>query len=120
MKLNVRAILQLLRERGLPVSATSREDMELGSEIAAGEEITDDKHIFGTNNEIRGWTFLSTDASDLSDVAFEKPDHVAKEEEKTTPAQAVVGGELGQEKAGAVSALAGMEGTPGSPVDVGA
>jgi len=97
MRLNVRAILQLLRERGIPVAATSAADMELGG---PEESITDeDTKILGLNEEVRGWNFLSTDVTDLSDVDFEADSKVDVDAE---PGEAVVAGELmkGQESAG--------------------
>ena len=57
MKLNVRAILQLLRERHVPVSPTSASDMEIGSET---DMVTkDDSKIFCMNGEIKGWNYLT-------------------------------------------------------------
>lgn len=114
MKLNVRAVLQLLRERNIPVSATSREDMELGSEIPKGEEVEDDRRIFSKRGGIRGWVYLSTDANDMSDVAFEAASAV--NDEKTSPGQAVVSGEVEKEsgKADVVQALGDMKGTSGA------
>jgi platelet-activating factor acetylhydrolase len=101
MKLNVRAILQLLRERKVPVSATSPADMEMGSETKSVTE--DDVRIFTTGEEIRGWNFLATDVSDMTDVEIEDDKEVAKE-----PSEAVVGGELREEIEGTGSSL-GME-----------
>jgi platelet-activating factor acetylhydrolase len=70
MKLNVRAILQLLRERHVPVSATSVVDMELGSET--NSVIRDDTRIFSMESGvIRGWNYLSVNADDLSDVSID-------------------------------------------------
>jgi len=93
LKLNVRAILQLMRERGVPVSATSPADMELGSETET--DTKDDVRIFGTAGEdeggIRGWHYLSTDVRDLSDVELEEDSRV---DEQADPTEAVMGGEL--------------------------
>lgn len=96
MKLNVRAVLQLLRERGISIAATSREDMELGSEIAKGEVLSDDKMIFskgkGSEDGIRGWNWLTTDAKDLQDVQYEADSKVRGD---AGVEEAVVGGEVG-------------------------
>jgi len=89
MKLNVRAILQLLRERKVPVSPTSASDMEIGSET---EMVTkDDSKIFCKNGEIKGWNYLNCDVSDLSDVELEDDSKIP---ENAHPTEAVVGGEL--------------------------
>ncbi|KAM0314860.1 hypothetical protein ACHAO8_004337 [Botrytis cinerea] len=56
MKLNVRAIMQLLRERGVEVGKTCKEDLELDK----GEVDTDnDLKIFGKDGGVRGWNWLS-------------------------------------------------------------
>jgi len=68
MRLNVRAILQLLRDRGIEVSATSAADMELEGKTA---DIDKDKLIFGKNEEIKGWNYLTTNVDDMDDVDFE-------------------------------------------------
>jgi len=92
MKLNVRAILQLLRERHVPVAPASAADMGIGSET---EMVTkDDSKIFCVNGEIKGWNYLSTDVNDLSDVEFEDD---SKVDENAHPTEAVVGGELMKE-----------------------
>ena len=96
MKLNVRAVLQLLRERHIPVSPTSASDMEIGSETDMATK--DDPKIFCKNGEIKGWNYLTCDVSDLSDVELEDDSKVA---EDAHPAGAVVGGEL----------MEGMQGT---------
>ncbi len=89
MKLNVRAILQLLRERHIPVSPTSASDMEIGSET---ETVTDDdSKIFCQHGEIKGWNYLTCDVADLSDVELEED---SKVDENADPTEAVVGGEL--------------------------
>jgi platelet-activating factor acetylhydrolase len=70
MKLNVRAILQLLREQRVPVSATSAADMELESKTNSATQ--GDSRIFSTEpGVIRGWNYLSINADDLSDVTID-------------------------------------------------
>jgi platelet-activating factor acetylhydrolase len=89
MKLNIRAILQLLRERNIHVSPTSAADMEIGSET---DMVTkDDTKIFCVNGEIKGWNFLTTDVNDLTDVDFEDDSRI---DINAKPSEAVVGGEL--------------------------
>jgi platelet-activating factor acetylhydrolase len=83
MKLNVRAIMQLMRERGIEVSKSSKEDME------SEAETDHDTAIFETRKgAVRAWNFLTTDVNT----------RVEKEEEEretaTEPSQAVIGGEL--------------------------
>lgn len=56
MKLNVRAVMQLLRERGIEVSKTRKEDLELQGDEA---ETNDDVKIFGKDGGVRGWNWLS-------------------------------------------------------------
>ena len=96
MRLNVRAILQLLRERHIPVSPTSASDMEMGLETEMVTE--DDSKIFSRDDAIRGWHFLTTDVSDLQDVKIEDDSGV---DIKAEPSDAVVSGEL----------MKGMQGT---------
>lgn len=89
MRLNVRAILQLMRESGIEVAKTSAKDMELeeGINIATN----DDKIIFEREG-VRGWNFLTTD---LGDMGAEKEDSGVKG--VAEPSEAVVGGELMKE-----------------------
>ncbi|KAG9243215.1 platelet-activating factor acetylhydrolase [Calycina marina] len=68
IKLNVRAVLQVLRGQGIEVSKTSAADMELEGEQKAVEQ---DELIFGTKQDIRGWNYLSTNVDDMDDVDFE-------------------------------------------------
>ncbi|KAI9740968.1 MAG: hypothetical protein M1818_004574 [Claussenomyces sp. TS43310] len=89
MRLNVRAILQLLRERGLTVAATSAADMELESGDAS--TTANDVRIFGQEKPVRGWHLLTTDVSDLDDVDFEQDSRV---DTRASPSEAVVAGEI--------------------------
>ena len=60
LKLNVRAILQVLRQAGVPVAKTSAEDRELSEEEAQAGE--DDWQILSTKEDaVRGWVALRTD-----------------------------------------------------------
>ncbi|KAI9647684.1 hypothetical protein NHQ30_004069 [Ciborinia camelliae] len=64
MRLNVRAVMQLLRERGVEVSKTCKEDLELEGDE---QETNDDVKIFGQDGGVRGWNWLSI--SDDAEVA---------------------------------------------------
>ncbi|KAL3423294.1 platelet-activating factor acetylhydrolase [Phlyctema vagabunda] len=99
MRLNVRAILQLLRSSGAEVSPTSAADMEVD---AAQADIKDDKLIFGTKQEIRGWNWLNTDVNDLGDVDDEAEAAAVKKSDalngNTEPSDAVMDNEIMKEK----------------------
>ncbi|EKG13944.1 Platelet-activating factor acetylhydrolase plasma/intracellular isoform II [Macrophomina phaseolina MS6] len=70
LKLNVRAILQMLRENGVEVADTSRIDLEEAeaSQKEDGNVVSTDKSgdwkILGTNGEVRGWVPLTTNLND--------------------------------------------------------
>lgn len=81
LRLNVRAVLQLLRDSGVPVAETSRVDMELEvagepTDSTAAAPAAQDRDIFSTDGAIRGWHWLDLDVSDMEDVK-------AEDEEKT-------------------------------------
>ncbi|CZR56579.1 probable platelet-activating factor acetylhydrolase 2 [Phialocephala subalpina] len=104
MKLNVRAVLQLLRSNGVPISNTSAADMELEGKSAG--ETGDDTRIFGKNQEVRGWTWLSTGVNDMKDVDDEAEASGNVEDTKATePTQAVVGNEILKQKEGTAEKL---------------
>jgi platelet-activating factor acetylhydrolase len=88
LRLNVRAILQLMRERGAAVAPTSAEDMELatgadkervetdtpsqsGTRTSKGEENWDVDILSTEEGKVRGWNWLSLDTSDMTDVTGE-------------------------------------------------
>jgi platelet-activating factor acetylhydrolase len=96
LKLNLRAILQLLRESRIPVSPTSALDMEMNLAMELMTE--EDAKIFGTEGEIRGWHFVTTDVTNMQDVTIEEDSGV---DAKAQPSDAVVAGEL----------MRGMQGT---------
>jgi platelet-activating factor acetylhydrolase len=101
MKLNVRAILQLLRERHVPVSATSAADMELASET--NSVIHDDTRIFTTEPGVtRGWNYLSINADDLSDVNIDDDSDSDADSLKAEPQDPINGEEALKEIASAV------------------
>lgn len=59
LRLNTRAILQVLRENGIRVANTSAEDMKL--EAGAGETTNDTAILSHAKDSVRGWVNLSTD-----------------------------------------------------------
>lgn len=100
MKLNVRAVLQLVRSNGIQISNTSAMDMEMldGNE---GKETSSDEKIFGRKDEVRGWSWISTDVGDLGDVDDEA--EAKGDVEKTNvkePSEAVVGNEILKQRSG--------------------
>lgn len=96
MRLNVRAVLQVMREAGIQVGKTSRVDMEMEGDDGATDF---DEKIFG--GAVRGWNLVSTDVNrdmgENMEVAEKKK--LEKELEKE-PAEVVVGGELMKESDG--------------------
>jgi platelet-activating factor acetylhydrolase len=103
MRLNVRAVMQLMRNSKIQVSATSHTDMEM--EDSNAKETTDDKLILGCNGEVRGWIRLITNVEELP----EEDEPAAKGEveyrAKAAPSDAVVGNELMKEKEGTAGKL---------------
>ena len=91
MRLNVRAVLQLLRNQKIEVSATSAADMELSDPAS---ETKNDMLIFGKEKEIRGWNFLTVeDMDDVGDKKAESESSSVSEFQKD-PADAVMGNEV--------------------------
>lgn len=105
MKLNIRAILQVLRNQDIEIGKTSKEDMELSD--TTKEDTVDDWRILGKNEEVRGWNWLSTNVEDLRDVddEAEAKGEVEKVEGMKEPSEAVVGNELLKQKSGAAERL---------------
>jgi platelet-activating factor acetylhydrolase len=104
MKLNVRSILQLLRNQNIQVSETSARDMELAEK--KGVETRDDMLILGRKEEVRGWNFISTDVEDLADVDDEvEAKGQVENSQVTEPSEAVVGNELLKERDGTAEQL---------------
>lgn len=96
MKLNVRAILQVLRSRGVEVSSTSAADMELSEDGKEGVETKDDTLILDRREQVRGWIWISNDAGESEDGA----ESDVEDTETTEPSEAVVGNELLKQKSG--------------------
>lgn len=92
LRLNVRAILQVLRDAGIKVADTSRIDMEEEkanlNEVAVSEGKNQDWKILDTKSgSVRGWVALTTDPDPVDDA--EETEKVSK-----SPAAAVVEGEV--------------------------
>ena len=103
MKLNVRAILQVLRNQGLEIGATCAADMELSD--TKKEDTTDDELILGKNEEVRGWNWLSTNVDDLQDVDDDEDSEVENGDGMKEPVDAIVGNELLKRKEGTAERL---------------
>lgn len=70
MRLNVRAVMQLLRSNGVPVAATSAADMEIGGD--EHESVTTDDHlIFNRKTDVRAWKWLTTQVDGSPDMIDE-------------------------------------------------
>jgi platelet-activating factor acetylhydrolase len=92
LRLNVRAILQLLRQRSFPIASTSASDMELGSETSLDSmAMKDDTMILSTKPDIRGWNHIDTDLTGFEDVDYDEDSKVAMKEGAT---DASVGDEI--------------------------
>jgi platelet-activating factor acetylhydrolase len=89
MKLNVRAILQLVRNQGIAVSSTSAEDMEFSEVGKKGVETVDDTLILSRQKAVRGWTWISNDAGEDEDK-----DGDVENASSTEPSEAVMDNEL--------------------------
>jgi len=72
LKLNTRAILQVLRENGVRVANTSASDLELDGKKGEDKALAQDTAILSrTKDSVRGWVNLSADMEarlDFSDV----------------------------------------------------
>lgn len=97
MRLNVRAILQLMRMCNVEVGKTSAKDMEINEDATEG--VTGNDELIFAKEGVRGWNFLTTD---LSDMGEEKEDSGVSAH--ADPSEAVVGGELMKENSQTVGA----------------
>lgn len=65
LRLNTRAIMQVLRENGVEVGNTSLEDLEIDTANATDKGITQDTTILSRQKDsVRGWINLTTDEQD--------------------------------------------------------
>jgi platelet-activating factor acetylhydrolase len=103
MRLNVRAVMQLMRNSNIQVSATSHTDMEM--EDANAKETNDDKLILGCNEEVRGWVRLTTNVEEFADEDEPMLKGEVENQDKAAPSDAVVGNELMKEKEGTAEKL---------------
>ncbi|KAI9824628.1 MAG: hypothetical protein M1832_001718 [Thelocarpon impressellum] len=92
LRLNTRAILQVLREGGVEVAPTSRVDME--AEKSGAVDISDKSNmgdwlIFSSEMGVKGWIAVTTDLGDLKEP-------ISKDggDQWKPPAEAVVDGEV--------------------------
>ena len=94
LRLNTRAVLQLMRQQGIPVAPTSVKDMELQVDGEKTETSTSaptqDTEIFSATGAIRGWNFLDLDVSGMTDVKAEDEE---QQEDRGQGQSAMGGGE---------------------------
>ncbi|KAI9810611.1 MAG: hypothetical protein M1827_006173 [Pycnora praestabilis] len=94
LRLNVRAILQVMREVGQEVADTSKIDIEEGgvtgeTEVPVnGVDGWQDWKILATDGRVKGWVSVSTNVNDLGDSTKGIADP------KATPTEAVMEGEV--------------------------
>jgi platelet-activating factor acetylhydrolase len=103
IKLNTRAILQLLRNQNIEIGATCAADMELADTTKA--DTTDDTLILGKNGEVRGWNWLSTNVEGLEDVDDDEEGDEEKGVGMKEPSEALVGNELLKRQEGTSESL---------------
>ena len=102
MRLNIRAILQVLRDSGIHVAPTSREDMEMTSspETSPAATMDGDPDILATDGRIRAWIPLSLG----NEVASAALSQTIDLQEKAEPFDAIVEGEVIQRRASDIEA----------------
>lgn len=104
LRLNTRAILQVMRQSGIAVANTSAQDLELNNAQASDVSLAQDPTILSsTKDSVRGWINLSADLEGNSDLPgseqVEGKSQVGTSMEKvgTGPGEAMFEGEaLGQ------------------------
>lgn len=80
LRLNVRATLQMLRERGYEVAPTSRMDQEEPELAGDGDEARHDRNILAPGAQVRGWVAINISEEDDEDSQDEKrPDRTPSE-----------------------------------------
>ena len=102
VRLNTRAVLQLMRDRNIQVGETSAADMEITGE--EGIDTKNDALIFTVKDELRNWNWISTDVNDLSDVDYETESQ-DKKGHKIRKQSDVVGVELAKQVSGSSEQL---------------
>jgi platelet-activating factor acetylhydrolase len=105
VKLNTRAILQLMRSQHIEVGQTSMADMEISSH--EGLDMKNDTLIFSANDQVRSWNSINTDVNDLSDVDYEAESlgKVDKKGHRMTKQSDMVGTELAKQASGTSGSL---------------
>ncbi|TVY29076.1 putative phospholipase A2 [Lachnellula hyalina] len=103
LRLNVRAVVQLLRNNGVEVGKTSREDMEL--EDANAKETKDDEKILAKEG-VRGWCWISTN---VDEDGAEKGEGQVEDSKITEASEAVIENELMKETESGAANLAPQE-----------
>ncbi|TVY44387.1 putative phospholipase A2 [Lachnellula occidentalis] len=103
LRLNVRAIAQLLRNNGVEIGKTSRQDMEL--EDANAEETTDDEKILAKEG-VRGWSWISTN---VDEDGAKKGRGQVEDSEMTEPSEAIIENEMMKETKSEAANLAPQE-----------
>jgi platelet-activating factor acetylhydrolase len=100
VKLNTRAILQLMRSRHIEVGETSAADMELKEQ--EGSDSKSDTLILAANEGVRAWNWISTDVNSLRDVDDEAASlgKGAKKGRAMRKQSAVLGPELAKQVSG--------------------
>jgi platelet-activating factor acetylhydrolase len=100
VKLNTRAILQLMRSRHIEVGETSAADMELKGQ--EGSDSKNDTLILAANEGVRAWNWISTDVNSLMDVddEVESLGRGAKKGRAMRKQSAVLGPELAKQVSG--------------------
>lgn len=95
LRLNTRAMLQVMRNSGIEVAHTSAKDMELTENDA--RDTTNDSAILQKTDVVKEWKWITTDVSDLGDVDIETA--ASREELENTADAAPAGGDaLSREK----------------------
>lgn len=103
LRLNVRAVTQLLRNNDIEVGPTSQEDLEL--EDANAAETTNDEKILAKEG-VNGWCWVSTDVTE-EDVKAENEALAQGQDSKITePSEAIVSNELLKKQEGTAAKLA--------------
>ncbi|KAG9234419.1 platelet-activating factor acetylhydrolase [Amylocarpus encephaloides] len=98
LRLNVRAITQMLRDSKIEVSETSHADMEIEDPRAVG---TDHDEAIFKKGAVRGWEHISIDLADMADVDDENESKGKVEKAMSAgPGDAVVEHELRETSTG--------------------
>jgi platelet-activating factor acetylhydrolase len=90
LKLNTRAILQVMRDSGIRVANTSAQDLEISEAGAKDKSVAQDTTILsGTKDSVRDWVNVSADTEGDSEEQVEGKSLVG------TPSESVGSGKVG-------------------------